>query len=60
MDFTYEVEDYVNDGTTERAISIVLFYRRLSISWQGPLSRRAQLRRDFELAFERERNRYLY
>lgn len=39
FDWTYTVEDYPNDRSSERRLSIVAFYRRLTIAWSGPLRR---------------------
>ena len=42
FDWSYDVEDFHGDRSTTRTFEVVWFYRRLSVSWSGPLRRAAQ------------------
>lgn len=37
--WTYTVEDYPCDRSSERRLTILAFCRRLTIAWSGPLRR---------------------
>lgn len=39
FDFKYTVEDYPNDGSSERTWTVTAFYRRITFAWSGPLRR---------------------
>lgn len=39
FDFTYTVEDFPNDQSSERTWTFTAFYRRITFAWSGPLRR---------------------
>lgn len=60
IDATYEVADYPNDHSTERTLEIVVFHRRLTLAWHGPLSRNARRAKTRAEAEFREKHAHLY
>ncbi len=39
VDWRYEVEDYPNDRSSERKLTLTAFGRRLTLAWSSPLRR---------------------